>query len=316
MFLTRERAKAKLWIAARLSAYVLAAFFVVGLPAEGRADVWDWLTGLVRTHPDAEPAALSADELPPDAIVTKGGEKRVLRLGRDVLELYPSTAVTIEENGPNTSVRLITGTVRVKVAKRKKGQAFNVRTLLLVATVKGTDFEVSATGNGSAVSVYEGRVAVKATGRVGGTDVTPGKTATLASAEDAPALGPTPAGGAAAAAKALGHVSKARSTSGSDDDEDGRGDSKDVMATGRGTSGKGAGSGSSGGSDSDDDGEGGDGGEDGEVEKTAKAARAAKRETAAKVATTTDRPAMCPTPSHPPAWCGHPARAGSRRCPG
>ena len=146
--------------------------------------------------------------MPPDAIVTKGGETRVLRLGRDILELYPSTAVAIEQTGPDTSVRLITGTVRVTVAKRKKGQAFNVRTLLLVATVKGTEFEVSATGNGSAVSVYEGRVAVKATGRVGGIDVTPGKTATVTSAEDAPALGPTPAGGAAAAAKALGRAAR------------------------------------------------------------------------------------------------------------
>ena len=77
------------------------------------------------------------------------------------------------------SVRLITGTVRAKVAKRKKGQTFDVRTLMLVATVKGTEFEVSATAKASAVSVYEGRVAVKAAARVGGVDVTPGKTATV-----------------------------------------------------------------------------------------------------------------------------------------
>ncbi len=208
MFLTRERVKAKLWIVARLSACALAAVFFVAASSRSRADVWDWLTDLVQAHPDTEPAALSVDALPPDAIVTKGGETRVLRLGRDILELYPSTAVAIEQTGPDTSVRLITGTVRVTAAKRKKGQAFNVRTLLLVATVKGTEFEVSATGNGSAVSVYEGRVAVKATGRVGGIDVTPGKTATVTSAEDAPTLGPTPAGGAAAATKALGRASQ------------------------------------------------------------------------------------------------------------
>jgi hypothetical protein len=270
MFLTRERVKAKLWIVARLSACALAAFFVVAFPSQSRADVWDWLTDLVQTHPDAEPAALSA--LPPDAIVTKSGEKRVLRLGRDILELYPSTAVAIEETGPDTSVRLITGTVRVKAAKRKKGQAFSVRTLLLVATVKGTEFEVSATGDGSAVSVYEGRVAVKATGRVGGIDVTPGKSATVTSAEEAPAVGSTPVGGAAAAAKALGRASKANSTSGgSHDDDDGRSDNKDVNTTGRGTPSKGAGSesGSGGGSGSSgDSGEGGDaeGGEGGDGE--------------------------------------------------
>jgi hypothetical protein len=272
MFLTRERAKAKLWIAARLSAWALAAFFVVAFPSQSRADVWDWLTDIVQTHPDAEPVALSA--LPPDAIVTKDGETRVLRLGRDILELYPSTAVAIEETGPDTSVRLITGTVRVTAAKRKKGQAFTVRTLMLVATVKGTEFEVSATGTGAAVSVYEGRVAVKATGRVGGIDVTPGRTATVTSAEDAPALGPTPAGGAAAVTKALGRAAKASSTSGgTDDDDDGGSDNKDVSTNGRGTPSKGAGSGSSGGSGSgsgsDSDGESGEsgdgeGGEDGE----------------------------------------------------
>jgi hypothetical protein len=263
MFLTRERAKAKLCIVAKLSAWALLAAFVVALPAQGRADVWDWLTGLVQTHPDAEPVALSA--LPPDAIVTKSGEKRVLTLGRDILELYPSTAVAIEETGSNTSVRLITGTVRVTAAKRKKGQTFGVRTLLLVATVKGTEFEVSATGDGSAVSVYEGRVAVKATGRVGGIDVTPGKTATLTSAEDAPALGPTPAGGAAAATKALGRAAKAGSTpGGSDDDNSGRSDSKAVNTTGRSAPSKGAGSGSGAGSGGGSGGGSGSGGGDGE----------------------------------------------------
>jgi ferric-dicitrate binding protein FerR (iron transport regulator) len=277
MVLTQGRAMAKLSMAARLAACALVAILIVAHPNESRADVWNWLTGLVTDHPDTEAAALSGEQLPPDAIVTKDGEKRVLHMGRDVLELYPSSAVTIEETGPNTSVRLITGTLRVKVAKRKKGQAFDVRTLMLVATVKGTEFEVSTTGNGSAVSVYEGRVAVKATGRVGGLDVTPGKTATVTGAEDAPALGPTPAGGAAAATKALGRAEKASSTSGgSDDDDGGHSGNKDVSTAGRGTPSKGAGSGSSGGSGSggaggegegggeDGDGEGGEGGKGGE----------------------------------------------------
>ena len=267
MFLTRERAKAKLWIVARLSACALAAFLVVAFPGQGRADVWDWLTDLVRVHPDHESAALSADVLPPDAIVTKAGETRVLRLGRDILKLYPSTAVAIEQSGPDTSVRLITGTVRVTAAKRKKGQAFNVRTLLLVATVKGTEFEVSATGGGSAVSVYEGRVAVKATGSVGGVDVMPGKTATVSSAEDAPALGATPAGGAAAAAKALGRAAEAGSPSGGSDDDDGGRSDKDVITTGRSAPSQGAGSGPSGGSGSSgESGERGESGESGEGE--------------------------------------------------
>jgi hypothetical protein len=270
MVLTRKRAIGRLSSAVRLTACALAACLIAAHPSESRADVWNWLTGLVTAHPDSEAAALSRDELPPGAIMTEGGETRVLRLGRDVLELHPHTAVTIDESGPDTSVQLIAGTVRVKVAKRKKGQAFNVRTLTLVATVKGTDFEVSATGKGSAVSVYKGRVAVKSTGRVGGVDVTPGKTATVTSAKDAPELGATPPGGAAAATKMLGKPSMASPASrrSSDDDDDDRGYNKDVKATGRGTSGNAAGSGSSDGSDSDgSDGEGGDGkGGDGDGE--------------------------------------------------
>lgn len=255
MVLTQERAMAKLWKAARLAASALLAFLIVAHPNQSQADVWNWLTDVVTDHPDAEAAALSG-ELPPGAIVTKDGETRVLRMGRDILELYPSTAVTIEETGPNTSVRLITGTVRAKVAKRKKGQAFDVRTLMLVATVKGTDFEVSATRHGSAVSVYEGRVAVKALGRVGGIDVTPGKTASVTDAEEAPRLGPTPPGGAPAA---LGRSSRANSVSDGDDDDDDRDYNKDIKSTGRGTSGVSSGSGSG----SDNDGEGGENGEDG-----------------------------------------------------
>ena len=267
MFLTRERAKANLWIAARLAAYALATFLAVALPAESRADVWDWLTDLV-VDSDAKAASLSSDELPSDAIVTEMGERRVLQFGRDVLELYPSTAIAIEQSGPNTSVRLITGTIRVKVAKRRKGQTFEVRTLMLVATVKGTDFEVSATRGGSAVSVYEGRVAVKSAGRVGGVDVTPGKTATVTSAEDAPDLGPTPTGGAGAATNALaGSAEESASTGDGSDDDSGRGNNREVKTTGRAASGNKTAGGASGGSDSDgaggdNDGEGGENGDD------------------------------------------------------
>jgi hypothetical protein len=268
MFLTRERAKANLWIAARLAAYALATFLAVALPAESRADVWDWLTDLV-VDSDAKAASLSSDELPSDAIVTEMGERRVLQFGRDVLELYPSTAIAIEQSGPNTSVRLITGTIRVKVAKRRKGQTFEVRTLMLVATVKGTDFEVSATRGGSAVSVYEGRVAVKSAGRVGGVDVTPGKTATVTSAEDAPDLGPTPTGGAGAATNALaGSAEESASTGDGSDDDSGRGDNREIKTTGRAaSSGNRTSGGASGGSasDGDNDGEGSESGDgDGE----------------------------------------------------
>jgi ferric-dicitrate binding protein FerR (iron transport regulator) len=112
--------------------------------------------------------------------------------------------------GKVKTVHVITGTVRAKAAKRKSS-AFKVDTLTLVATVKGTVFEVSTFGGGSTLSVYEGRVAVKAKAGVGGIDVTPGMTATVSSTDREPAMGATPKGGAAAAASAASGATIIRS---------------------------------------------------------------------------------------------------------
>jgi ferric-dicitrate binding protein FerR (iron transport regulator) len=139
--------------------------------------------------------------LPSDAIVTGPGEARSITLGRDILELYPSTAITIDTHGEKTTVNLLTATVRTKVAKRKQTGLFEVRTLWLVATVKGTLFEVSTANDASAVSVYEGRVALKAANGTGATDITPGKTGTVSVQDKGAKVGDTPRGGAAAAAK-------------------------------------------------------------------------------------------------------------------
>lgn len=265
----------------RLAFRIVALFVGVSLMAwsfDARADFWGWVTDLVTEPSDHEPEEISLGQmaLPPDAIVTAPGEVRTIELGRDVLELYPSTAVTIETTVGNvTTVQVITGTVRAKVAKRKS-QSFKVETLMLVGTVKGTVFEVSTTGTASAVSVYEGRVAVKSRSGVGGVDVTPGKTATVTGDDRDPTVDKTPSGGAATAAKAMSRNAPFSSTENTSDeptDNKGNDRSRDANTTGRSSSGgssgsgngseggAGGGTGSQGGSGSG--GEGGDSGEGG-----------------------------------------------------
>lgn len=264
MYLTRGRAKEKLWAAARVSC-VLAAF-VLAWPAESRADPLEWLKDLLQE--DVENVSLSGVDLPPDAIVTGRDETRTIKLGHDLIELYPATAITFEMSGKKTTVHLLGGTIRAKVSKRKNNQTFEVETPTLVGIVKGTEFEVSAIGGASAVSVYEGRVAVKAAGRIGGLDVTPGKTATVTDADREPSLGKTPAGGAAAAAKARAGTRTSAAPGDDDDDDDKRSGNRDASSSMRASSGStssSSGPNTSGGGDGDD-GEGGesDDGESGE----------------------------------------------------
>lgn len=185
----------------RIASLLLASICLFGATATARADIWDWIVKTVSVESEEiVPASLSTMDAPPGAIVTGAGEQRVLRLGKDVIELYPSTVVTIElTDGKVRTVELLQGTLKAKVAKRKKSEPFIVETNYVVALVKGTVLEVSTSATGSAVSVYEGVVAVKSRGRVGGTDVTAGKTATVQRRDQSPSLSKTPKGGAPAA---------------------------------------------------------------------------------------------------------------------
>lgn len=186
------------WLVGSRRLAVILVCALVLQPAASHADVWQWLTDAITDANEVEDAARSGAQVPPGATVTGAGETRTIARGRDVLELYPSTVVTFQDGA---TVHLISGTVRVKAAKRKNGETLSVETPLLVATVKGTDFEVSTFDDASAVSVYEGRVAVKAVGIAGGMDVTPGKTATVSSRDNGGKLSGTPRGGAPEAAR-------------------------------------------------------------------------------------------------------------------
>ncbi len=245
MLLTRERAKGRLWSTAQAVALVL------------------------REDPDVEVVSLSGEALPPGAIATGRGETRTMQLGRDLMELHPLTAVTLEVSGQTTPVRLLTGRIRADVAKRGKNQVFKIKTVHLVGTVKGTELEVSAIEGASALSVYEGRVAVKAIGRVGGLNVSPGKTAAVTGPEREPHLGKTPSGGAAAAAKALAssYASKPDATLPNvpaDDRGKGQDGRRDANAAVRGSSGGGSKSGDAAGGGSGGENDGGEGGESSE----------------------------------------------------
>ena len=58
MFLTRERAKAKLWLVGRGVLCALALLVLGGQASQSRADMLDWLTNLVQDD-EMEHAALS-----------------------------------------------------------------------------------------------------------------------------------------------------------------------------------------------------------------------------------------------------------------
>jgi len=149
-------------------------------------------------------ASTGATVLQPNQSVTTGSTGRmVLTLGHDILELAPRTTIAVGDARPEattTIIRLLDGTVHVKAAKRTDGQTFSVETQYLVATVKGTKFDVMTSERGAAVSVTEGLVSVRPAGSSDGVDVAPGNTAVVLAADGAaPVVGPTPVGGAPAA---------------------------------------------------------------------------------------------------------------------
>ncbi|MEZ5831162.1 MAG: FecR domain-containing protein [Dongiaceae bacterium] len=145
--------------------------------------------------------------LQPNQSVTTGSTgQTVLTRGHDILEIGPQSTISIGEsqlNGSAAIIDLLNGTIHVEAAKRTGGQTLSIKTTYLVATVKGTKFDVATTDDGTAVSVTEGVVSVKAAGSSSSVDVTLGVTAVvLSSAGGVPVVGPTPSEGAAAAIEA------------------------------------------------------------------------------------------------------------------
>jgi len=164
-----------------------------------------------------------------ESVTTGSAGRIVLTEGHDILEMDPETTIFVGKSGPEataTIVKLIDGTIHVKAATRADGRTFSVETQYLVATVKGTRFDVTTTEGGAAVSVTEGLVSVRSPGSSDGVDVTPGNTAVVSAADGgAPMVGPTPAGGSPAAIEAVKAQSASAGAGPSAPDSNGGGDS-------------------------------------------------------------------------------------------
>ena len=146
----------------------------------------------------------NATVLKPNESITTGYARRtVLTRGHDILELEPQTTIAAGQKGPEnstTTIRLLDGTIHVKAAKRTDGGTLSIETQSLVATVKGTKFDVTTTANGAAVSVTEGIVSVRLTGSSDAVDVTRGRTAVVSAADGATLRVVSTLGGGALAA--------------------------------------------------------------------------------------------------------------------
>ena len=152
------------------------------------------------------PLANAAMIKPNESVATSAGQSRtMLTRGHDILELEPATTIVDGNRGLDDSmsiIQLIEGTIHIKAAKRTDGGTLSIETQYLVATVKGTKFDVTVTDQGAAVSVREGVVFVRAIGSNEGVDVTHDRTAVVLAGTTMPRLSTTTGGGALAALEA------------------------------------------------------------------------------------------------------------------
>jgi ferric-dicitrate binding protein FerR (iron transport regulator) len=138
-----------------------------------------------------------------DRVTTGSYGRTVATSGNDILRLEPNTTITIGEPKPATIIELLGGTLHVKAAKRQDGDTLSIETQYLVATVKGTEFVVTTTESGAAVSVTEGVVSVRSISSSEAFDVVPGQTAIVSSVHGLlPTIVATPAGGGGVALEA------------------------------------------------------------------------------------------------------------------
>jgi hypothetical protein len=154
----------------------------------------------------ASPLANATMLKPNESVATTGQGRTVLTRGHDIIELEPATTIIDGNRGLDDSlsiIQLIEGTIHIKAAKRTDGGTLSIETQYLVATVKGTKFDVTVTDRGAAVSVTEGIVFVRAVGSTDGVNVTHDRTAVVLAGDSAmPRLSTTTGGGALAALEA------------------------------------------------------------------------------------------------------------------
>src|SRR5688572_32909211 len=182
---------------------VLAAAVSAAGGAHADDDVLTWIVKSISADADGAIIPASAMRVPQvgtalatgQRIATGGGQQMILTNGRDLVEIRPNSTVTIGDDDASTAaanVNLINGTIHVEVGKRAAGKTFSIDAPYLVATVKGTQFDVTSSSDRTAVTVTEGVVAVSADASGTSIDVTVGNTATVGRRnEDQPMLAPT-----------------------------------------------------------------------------------------------------------------------------
>lgn len=167
-----------------------------------------WTSVVTTFAADDEEEVRAPEASAPDLTLLKDGDRvstgshgrTVATSGNDLLQLAPQTTITIGEPKPATIIELLDGTLHVKAGKRHDGDTLSIETQYLVATVKGTEFVVTTTDGGAAVTVTEGVVSVRSTRASEAFDVVPGQTAIVSSVHGSlPTIVATPAGGGAVA---------------------------------------------------------------------------------------------------------------------
>jgi FecR protein len=253
------------WLGPVLLVVTVTAAGTLNTGARAEDSILTWIVKSVSSDEDGDIIAASAMRTPQvgsalttgQQISTGGGQHMVLVNGRDLVEVSPNTTFSIGDNNAATAdanIDLVSGAIHVEVGKRTAGQTFSIGAPYLVATVKGTKFDVSASSVASAVSVTEGVVAVSAGLTGDSVDVTAGNTASVSRrSPGAPTLAPTRASGAPSTIGDDDDLKSASAKTGSNGDGGGGGGSSGGGDSGGGSSG----GGDSGGGDSGGGGSGG-----------------------------------------------------------
>ena len=207
---------------------VLAAAVSAAGGAHADDSVLTWIVKSISADEDGDIIQASAMRVPQvgtalvtgQRIATGGGQHMILTNGRDLVEIRPNTTVTIGDDDSSTSasnVDLVNGTIHVEVGKRAPGKTFSIDAPYLVATVKGTQFDVTSSSDATAVAVTEGVVAVSADASGASIDVTVGNTAIVGRRNaDKPMLAPTRAGGTPSTIETDKNIESASAIDGSD----------------------------------------------------------------------------------------------------
>lgn len=233
--------------------------------ASAEDGILTWIARSIAADEDGDIIPAAAMQVPQDGIAlavgqrisTRAGERMVLVNGRDLVEVMPNTTFTVGDDDPMTptaNLDVVSGTIHVEAGKRKPGQTFSVGASFLVATVKGTQFDVSASSMDSSVRVTEGIVGVSSAISGESVDVTAGDVATVRRGQTGkPSLVRMPG----ALPSSIPASSTTETAAASASDIAGHGGSRDGGSSGGGSS---AGGSKSGGSDSGGSGSSGSGG--------------------------------------------------------